>query len=333
VFETFIGIARGSVENGVAIGILDVPSKKVISRSFPISKAHLDEYYIEYEKDKFRFQLTDDLVAINNFLDANIRGPRKTRLSMEAPGLYPYPSGSHKPTSVLWTEINSIHLKLLVFLQVKSYVTSILTLDDTRSHVLFRPLPPDPKYAHLTSLQPRYLGQFVPKAYGDFLLGSCDTAEKAALIAALIAKNNGGYYYWSSYGRVQSSQDVAYDLRLDYKGPTSVFSAGEKYILVRHENTRHDDLDKIHLEYALASKRYEFLEKNNVIKAALLHICKKWNITLKCISDREDADEEDKKNYSNIGENAEKAPVVYPLAQEDEWIIHSINPVTDKGSF
>jgi hypothetical protein len=111
---------------------------------------------------------------------------------------------------------------------------------------------------------------------------------------------------------VQSSGDVVQDLRSNAYGDRIVFSGNERYILEYTSSTSREEIEDIPLEYALAAKQYEHLDANDSIKAALIRVCQRWRIELRCRSDRADA----------IDPGVEHP--VYPLSLLDRFVIGAI---------
>ena len=250
---------------------------------------------------------------------------------IEVPYVVPFPIDDPTAPPCVLLDKESIFLKVAIFLASKGYIALMSTFLDEDGRVLLSHIPERLEHVSLRAYRPKYLNQNLARCYADFLLGFCKSSEHAALVAALIAKNRGAYYYWSSFGRVQSSQDVLLYLRIKQDGPTCVYSSNETYFISSHQSTKKESIETIPLEYAVAVKRYENLGENDAIKAALIHVCKLWNISLRCTSFRDDAEEEHKiignMPWSSLDdwiEMADKAPAVYPLEPEDRWIITAL---------
>lgn len=321
MFEIFIGIVEGPNEGSVSIGIIDVRLKVISARSFPISKESFNNYFIQSDNGSFTMKANSDLSEIVNYFDTKILDPRKVQVLIEVPKVVPYPvdDPDSKPCALL--DYDSIFLKMVALLFVKRYIALILMADDSGTKFLIGHIPNQPEYENLKSFQPKFIGQGIAKTHGDILLGSCKFAEKAAIIAALIAKNNGAYSYWSSFGRVQSSQDVLLYLKNGQKIPTSVLSANELYTISINESTKYEGLEKIPIEYAVASKKSEHLGENNAIKVGLLHVCNLWGIQLRCKSFRDDEPLEQFINVEQLINEFGQMPCVLPLDPNDSWII------------
>jgi hypothetical protein len=287
--KTFVGIVEGPDPGSVSIGIADEAGGSVSGWSLTIENAELNDYYVIQPDGRARFEMPPDLGPLAEYLRSELGEGPEVSFLIEVPRTLPNPSDDPRgiPHPVLATD--SVILEVLVLLGVLGYVAAPFQVNPERGLVVVFPILPDGEHAHLRAISPWYLSQGTCKAYAELLSLACEQPEHVAIVGALIAKNAGAFHYWSSIGRVQSSQDVVQDLRLGTG--TRVISAEEEYILEFTNETRHDAIEDLPLEYALAAKRYEHLGRNDAIKAALIQVCKEWRIVLRCRSHRRDAND------------------------------------------
>ena len=289
--NTFVGIVEAPEPGSVTIGIANEQEGSFRARGWwlKVENAELNDYYVIQPDGRTNFQMPEDLGPLAQYLSNELGASPEASFLIEVPAALPYPSDDPKgvPHPVLATD--SVALKVLVLLGVLGYVAAPFQVNSERGLVVVFPILPDSELAHLRAISPRYLPQGTCRAYGELLSLACEQPEHVAIVGALIAKNAGAFHYWSSIGRVQSSQDVVHDLRAG--AGTRVLSALEDYILEFTDATRRDAIEDLPLEYALAAKRYEHLGPNDAIKAALIHVCKEWRIVLRCRSERADADD------------------------------------------
>jgi tetratricopeptide (TPR) repeat protein len=347
VKDTFIGIVQGGSESIVSIGVLDARDKQLAARSFRLERAHFPGYFTTHANQAPRLVDLVDMRPIAAFLDAHVRDPRTVRVVVEIPDPFVTRLDNSGYATGALLVIDSVYLKVLALLYTKGYMHWTYQLAEEKGIVAAYPLPNTPEYAHIWPHQPRYLGQGMASAYADVLLGSCPSAEHAALTAAIMARNTGAYCYWASPGVVQSSQDIVTDIRQyvdsKYSCP-SVYSGSETYTLIfrplRSEDKQHvygiaenlteaaeadmirlygatkrDDIEKIPLKYAVAAKKYAYLGENDAIKAALLTVCKLWGITVHCHS-------------TTYNEECWRHGIVYPLVAAETWMLAALQPDT-----
>jgi hypothetical protein len=292
--EVFVGIVESGSSESLAVGLVDEEGGRIGGSSFAIEKAPLNDYYVPQPDGRRAYRMPADLADLGRFLhDAIPEGSRVTFL-FEVPEAIPHPAGDPGaiPHPVLTAD--SVLLKVLVFLGVQGVVAAPLKTDPDVSTAVLFPTLGDGDMAHPAPAVPRYLPRGICKAYGELLSLDCERHEHVAIVGALIAKNPGAYHFWSSIGRVQSSQDVLEDLRHDEPNETSVWSAREGYITDFTAATVYEAIDDLPLEYALTEKRYAHLGPGDSIKAALIHVCRQWRISLRCSSSRDDADDRDR---------------------------------------
>jgi hypothetical protein len=314
--NVFVGIVEGPEPGTVTVGIADEQDGSVKGWSAAIEKTRLGDYYAPLPDGRMSFQLSPDIDQLGRFLQKDIGQGSEARFLVEVPAALPHPvdDAGGIPHPILTTD--SVILKVLIFLNASGYIAAPFRVDEERELAAVFPIPPE-SLAHLRSITPRYLRQGISKAYGELLSLACELPEHVAIVGALIAKNAGAFHYWSSIGRVQSSQDVVHDLRSG-RG-TEVISAKEDYILEFTGGTRRDAIEDVPLEYALAAKRYEHLGPNDSIKAALIHVCKTWGITLRCISWRDDADAPNEPGH------------VYPLGTFESIVLGALQHAEEAG--
>ena len=327
MYNTFIGIVKRGDEDSLSIGIIKTSIKKVVSATFVITKAHFNSYYTESSEGKFSLDFTADLDEVSNFLYQNIEDRESTKFLVEVPKIYPYPLDNYNSAPCALLDKDSIILKLIVLLSAKGYISWMFNERPTK--VLIEHIPNRPEYIAVIKYQPSFIAYNIPKTYLDFLAGNSQSTEQTAVIAALIAKNKGSYYYWTSYGAVQSAQDLVTYLKSVQKSPTSAIGSSEMYTTSKKETTKYDNIDKLTLEYFIVCKKYETLGKNDALKAALIQVCKKWELNLSCTSWRDDAQEDGGNPDANsildeIEDSIDNRSLVYPLPAGDIWILQLI---------
>ena len=290
--EVFMGIIEGPLPGTVTLGLIDEENDRVSGSTFPVAKMHLNNYHPAPRDSDDTIQLPSDLFEIGKFLDENIPNDSKVHVLAEVPELLVDPASAETwegiPYAVL--PIDSVMLRIVILLAELGYVAVKLTPSVETARTVLFPLLTQAEFAHYPAIVPKYLRNGICKAYGELLFGQCDRPEDAAIVGALIAKNPGAYHYWSSIGQVQSSQDVMFYLGRGQVEPTSVISAQESYTIEVSNVTVRDEIEDLPLEYVLAERRYAHLGPNDAIKAALIHVCKRWRIVLRCASWRDDAD-------------------------------------------
>lgn len=323
MYNTFIGIVKAPDEDSLSVGIIKTSTKQIASATFKITKAHFNSYYTQSSDGKFILDFTSDLDEVSNFLYQNIEDPKSTKFLIEVPKIFPHPLDNQDSAPCPLLDKDSTILKLIALLSAEGYISWMFNEGPT--NVLIEHIPNRPEYTEIRKNQPSFIAYDIPKTYLDFLVGDLQSTEQTAVIAALIAKNKGAYYYWTSFGMVQSAQDVVVYLKSGQKSPTSVISCSEMYTTSLKETTKYNNFDKLTLEYLIACKKYEKLGKNDALKSALVQVCKKWELNLSCTSWREDAEEGDVKIANSLLDEIE-APIddiflVYPLPAPDIWIL------------
>jgi len=322
--KVFMGIIEGSSPGAIAVGLIDEKNGRVTGSTFSVQKAHLHDYYPPPRDSENAVLLPSDLSDLGKFLRENIPNDSELHALAEAPVVVPQTgTGTDIPYAIL--PIDSVVLKVAVCLAVLGYIALEFVPNEEMTRVVLFPLLTAPDKQHFSPIVPKYLHDGICKAYGELLFDQCSRPEDAAIVAALIAKNPGAYHYWSSTGEVQSSQDVVVYLRRGQVQPTSVITAEEKYTIEVTDTTVRDEIEDLPLEYALTERRYAHLGPNDAIKAALIHVCKRWHIVLRCSSNRGDADDPDG-NYlvQPIGASGSIAaaalePVAPPKYDGDLW--------------
>jgi hypothetical protein len=305
--DVYVGIVEGAAPHNVAVGVVQGEPGQLSAQRFAIAPAHLHEYYVPQHDGGHRYDMPQDLFALGKFLNETITPDSRVKYLVEVPEAVPHPEGEHHAVPHPLLRADSVMLKVLVLLGVNGIVSAPFRADPDVEQVVLFPILRGGELEHLRERAPRYLLSGLSKAYGELLGLTCERLEYVALAAALIAKHPGAFFYWSSLGRVQSSQDILTDLRHGMHQDTRVLSASEHYIVDYTDATVRDAIEDIPLEYAVTEKRYEHLG-HDAIKAALIAVCREWRIDLRCRSRRPDAD--DDAQYP-----------VYPLPQADQMIV------------
>ena len=134
---------------------------------------------------------------------------------------------------------------------------------------------------HVPWLPITYLKHGIARAYSVFLFGE-NTLSSSAISLFLISKNKGVYLYFTSIGRVHSSGDILFFIKNQLRESRVVTPSGDVYSIELTPSTSMSNIDDIPLEYALAMKKYEYLQENDRLKMALLEICRSWKLQLSC---------------------------------------------------
>jgi hypothetical protein len=308
--DVFVGIVEGAAPHNIAVGVVQGDEGRVSAQRFAIAPAHLHEYYVPQPDGGHRYDMPQDLFALGRFLNETIAHGSRVRCLLEVPEAVPDPPGKVDAVPHPVLRADSVILKVLVLLGVNDIVGAPFRTDPHVEQVVLFPILRGGELEHLRERAPRYLLSGLSKAYGELLGLTCERLEYVAIAGALIAKHPGAFFYWSSLGRVQSSQDILTDLRHEVNGDTRVLSASEDYIVYYTGATVRDGIEDIPLEYAVTEKRYEHLGPD-AIKAALIQVCREWRIDLRCSSHRLDADDD-----------AEHA--VYPLPVDDQIMVTTL---------
>lgn len=287
--DVFVGIVQGTGPDMVTVGVVHGDPVRVTAQRFAVTPAHLDEYYVPLSDGRHRYDMPGDLFALGRFLNELITPDSRVRYLVEVPEAITHPPGTHDAVPHPLLPVDSVILKVLVLLAVNGIVTAPLRTHPDVQQVMMLPILRGGELEHLRERSPRYLLPGLCRAYGELLGLTCERSEYVSIAAALIAKHPGAYHYWSSIGRVQSSQDIVTDLRNGMREPTRVLSASEEYITDYTDATVRAAIEDIPLEYAVTEKRYAHLGPD-AIKAALVHVCAQWRIGLRCHSRRPDAD-------------------------------------------
>jgi len=313
--EVFMGIIEGSAPGAITIGLIDEENGRVSTSTFSIEKMHLHDYYPPPRDSEGAFQPPWDLFKLGRFLHENVPEGSKVHALAEVPEVSPQATETGNSIPYALLPIDSAVLKVIVFLAELGYIAMEFIPDEEMARVILFPLLTQSDVGHFSPIVPKYLRNDICKAYGELLFDQCDQPAHVAIVGALIAKNPGPYHYWSSIGAVQSSQDVLEYLRRGQMEPTTVISANEKYTTEVTDATVRDEIEDLPLEYAIAERRYAHLGHNDAIKAALIHVCKRWRIVLRCSSNRDDADDPGG-NY-----------LVQPLGESDSIATVALEPV------
>jgi hypothetical protein len=308
--DVFVGIVESTAPFTVTVGVAQSDPARVTAQRFAIAPSHLHEYYVPEPGGRHRYDMPDDLFALGRFLNETIAPDSRVRYLLEVPEAVPHPADKHDAVPHPVLSANSVILKVLVMLGVNDVVVAPMQTDPEVQTVVVFPILRGGELEHLRERSPRYLLPGICKAYGELLGLACNRSEYVAIAGALIAKHSGAYHYWSSIGRVQSSQDIVTDFRNEMHQPTRVVSASEHYTTDYTDATIRDGIEDIPLEYAVTEKRYAHLGPD-AIKAALIQVCKQWRIGLRCRSRRPDADDDSE-------------DPVHPLPVDDQLMIASL---------
>ena len=339
-YSIFVGIVAAPQINGVSIGIVDIKHQTVASQSFPIAQSSFPAKLESLQK----ISHSSDLDTVGKFLASHISNSRIARVLIEI------------PSAIL--DANSIYVKLLFYLAQQRYCGFEVKVIEEQEKVQLRfpyivvenqegsqTVTRIPEQFRLNAPVKQgvlYLQQNISQAYAQFLLGNSPSEEVAAIAAALIAENPSLYYFFTSEGQVQSSQDLVMYMNLPQEEPTAVISADEVYITAKTPLTISERIDKIHLHYAVAKKKNNFLSQNDALKFALLAVCKVWKIRLSCISSRDEyAELTSNVHQEEIEQNLNKdfddytqynmlilqpKYVIYdPERELDLWIVNAFN--------
>lgn len=150
-------------------------------------------------------------------------------------------------------------------------------------------LPPRIHWAYADSI----------KAFAEYQIRRSPSGRELAATAAICMSAPGLFYFLTSSGDPQSSQDIVELLaspeRMKALGVPStarivhgVVSGTEQYSLAATSSTKFGESQRLPLKYALAAKRFEWLEPRHARKLAVLTVCKEWAIRLSCSSLRDE---------------------------------------------
>jgi hypothetical protein len=324
--EKFIGVVQDD-ERTIAVAVLDTHRKRIRTKTIAVKATPLKEVF---QAGPSGVAAMADLQSLGESIDHILSDDDGVEMLMEFPSVFPFPPDSRKPVPAALLESESIFPKMIMFFTAKTGLLWRFSLSEDRTRVLTTPLSmpddPEPLSREMLGRGPelRYLRRDIARAYTEFLVGSCRSSEHAAVVAAMIAKNRGLYYYWASFGAVPSSGDVLTYMRRERQTPTAVMAGNEVFGISQNPSTNYEDIDKIPLEYAVATKKFERLGKNDAIKLALLQVCKAWNLRLTCTS----MDDPENTWYRPLvdPENAQVSDeyAVYPIGDADFWIVSAL---------
>jgi hypothetical protein len=312
--EVFMGIIEGLSPEAVTVGLIDEENGLVSGSTFSVEKVPLHDYYPPPRDSEDAVLLPSDLSELGRFLHENVPNDSKLHALAEAPVVVPQ-TGTETDIPYAILPIDSAVLKVIAGLALMGYIALEFIPNEEMTRVVLFPLLTNSDMEQFSPIVPKYLRNGICKAYGELLFDECSRPEDIAIVGALIARNPGAYHYWSSIGQVQSSQDVLFYLRTGQVQPTSVISAEEKYTIEVTDATVRDEIEDLPLEYALTEREYAHLGPNDTIKAALIRICKRWHIVLRCSSNRGDADD------------PEGSYLVQPLGESDSIVAAALEPV------
>ena len=316
MFDKFVGIVSGPVEESLSIGIIDISKKTIIAETFKMNPAKFNDYFIISENNSPSLDTTtdlSDLYKVSDFIFENIQDTRSARFLIEAPKIFPYPLDNYNSAPCPLFNADSISLRVIALLSYEGYIAWQFFTTNQNS-ILIERLPNLPEYINMRRRQVRFVTSNISNAYADFLLGNSPSSEQAAVVAALLAKNGGAYYFWSSFGVVQSVQDLITDLSFGQHTGRVIAHSGEIFTINYPTPLSSVDTTKLRLHYESGSEKFKHLGVKDSLKAGLMNACKKFDIQIRCRSSREDASKEDSHPY-----------IVYPVAPEDLWIIENLH--------
>jgi hypothetical protein len=218
-----------------------------------------------------------------------------SRCGASARMLVEYPKGAITVTSAF--------SQLMAFTIKRGFGCCVVDSDDEETIVRFRETPEGQKPA-ATNDDTLFLANGKARAYA-MILGDVErcTAAQHAVAAALIAMNPHLHYYLKARGLVFSSQDIALFLKdPDKFNPLVIAESGPVYFLSKTALFGSYDPEDLHLEYALAAKRFNFLPSGEALKLAVLSVCKRMGLRLHCMPGQ-DPTAEKLLNEESLGPN------------------------------
>jgi hypothetical protein len=178
---------------------------------------------------------------------------------------------------------SSAFSQFMAFLIVNGFGACSIDFDDT-AIVHFRELSQEEKPEALRD-DLIFLANSKAKAYAMVLRGRDTlTDQQYSTAAALVAMNSHLHFYLKSPGQIFSSQDIALFVKDPAFFNPLVIGTHAVYFLSKTSGYNPPDLSDIHLEYALAVKRFSFLPSGEALKFALLSTCKMIGLRLHCLS-------------------------------------------------
>jgi len=270
--ESYVGIVHNLPHDSLVTLLVLHPGNKTLSHgSWDIQTASFNPF--EAVNGGLSLKKTipaypEAFVAITNLLKA--RCGASTRMLID------FPVGEISASSAF--------SQLMACLIREGFGSCVIDFDDHSDTVHFREIPETQKPATVTD-DLVFLANEKPRAYAMFLSGQDSCSDKQiALAASLIARNHHLHRYLKSRGLVFSSQDIAQYLRDPEKNNPMVLSGNVIYYLSRPSGSISPDIEDMHLEYALAAKRFSFLPKGEALKFALLCVCRQTGFRLHCLS-------------------------------------------------
>jgi hypothetical protein len=178
--------------------------------------------------------------------------------------------------------ISSVFAQLVTFIIRGGFGSCLIDSSDDPTIVHFREIPQEQKPPGMKD-EIVFLANAKARAYAMILFDveTC-TASEHALASALIAMNPHLHYYLKSRGQVFSSQDIALFLENPRRFNPLVVTARTVYFLSKTSLFSGYDAEDLHLEYALALKRFSFLPSGEALKFALLWVCKQIGLRVHC---------------------------------------------------
>jgi hypothetical protein len=270
--ETYVGITHTLPENSrLTVAILHPGNQTVIHGSWNVVAEAYDPF--EVVNGDMR------LKPIPPALAQTFRGAMdlmKSRCGASTRILIEYPAEE--------IAANSIFSQFVATLIREGFGASVIDFRDDSKIIHFREISTEQRPPSLADDQV-FLANGKAKALAMALF-DCDTCtdQQHATAAALIAMNPYLYYFLKSRGEVFSSQDIALFLK-DPESMNPLVISGETFFFISMTPvTRREDFDDLHLEFALAQKRFSFLPSGEALKFTVLSVCKQLGLRLHCAS-------------------------------------------------
>ncbi len=242
------------------LSILNTISGKIKKKEFVINNSN---YKLMLSHMQFHKAYPSDIQEVVDFLRKNIK-KSQTRIQT----LIEFEFQDAIPKIVLLNEYYSL-VKILLVLSKEGYGDSVFSFgeNDERKATLHLMSCNGIKFFPiniLSNFKTEY--SFVPDEINHF-----------SVLIDLFKKNLGLFYFFMTEGLVHSSEDIR--LFILHKMKRSlVVSSEEVFALASTDEMKTENIDKIALEYAIASKMNEFLPNQHRIKIALLSVCRAWEI-------------------------------------------------------
>jgi len=312
--SVFIGVVPSHLADTINLAILDENQESLSFQSFDILPLTKEDVLFLRGKKGEHFDFGEDFNQIKRFIELHCRDASVIQVLLAVPEIYPdpgFPKHLAPPFSIFDTQ--SILLKLSFLLaQLGLIVFTRTVLPNSR--IALRPFPAEGERSNLWQRQPFYLTEDVLIACSELLTNKQPSLTQVAGVGALLAKWTSAYSYWSSFGRVQSSQDLVEFMRSS-QSRTYVSSASESYGIRKSPRKTYLNTPQIPLEFALVMQHHKNLPEHDALKVALAHVCKLVGITLTCHSQR-------------IGAEKAEYTQVWPPPKDYSWALDKIVSIT-----